>query len=139
MEQTKFINGDVVMFDDKIRIIKEYKGYGSYDLYELDNFIIPGIPTDEITGVKLTPKILEKNGWKVRKHHKREFYDDTEYYEYYNPALISIQIRYYSENKEFYPFCFNNEIESKGGNEIKYVHQLQHLLFGLGLKSDMEV
>lgn len=94
----------------------------------------------DILPIPLTPEILEKNGWKkevmsrgVKNSHWVYTKPDIEEYGYF-PIYIEKGI-----GKEFdvYPFTDNNVCKQIA--YIKYVHQLQHLLFGLGLNSDMEV
>ena len=134
----KYIKDDIVYIDGSIRTIKQSDDY--YATFYNDNIKWQEVKNvNDIKGIPITPEILEKNGWELRKHHKRQNYDDVEYYEYHNPSLVSIQLRYYVEEKTFYPFCYNNEIEVKGGNAINWLHQLQHLLFGLGLDSKIIV
>lgn len=94
----------------------------------------------DILPIPLTPEILEKNGWKkevmsrgVKNSHWVYTKPDIEEYGYF-PIYIEKGI-----GKEFdvYPFTDNNVCTQIA--YIKYVHQLQHLLFGLGLNSEMEV
>lgn len=94
----------------------------------------------DILPIPLTPEILEKNGWKkevmsrgVKNSHWVYTKPDIEEYGYF-PIYIEKGI-----GKEFdvYPFTDNNVCKQIA--YIKYVHQLQHLLFGLGLNSEMEV
>lgn len=75
----------------------------------------------DIVPIPLTPNILEKNGWKFddatwiyKKEHIRIFMllDDKTYAVYLSGVRI---------------FEFN------------FIHQLQHLLFGLGIDNNMEV
>lgn len=95
---------------------------------------------EQITHIPLTPEILEKNGWKkeemsrgVKNMHWVYTKPDIEEYGYF-PIYIEKGI-----GKEFdvYPFTDNNVCKQIA--YIKYVHQLQNLLFGLGLNSEMEV
>ena len=58
---------------------------------------------------------------------------DIEEYGYF-PIYIEKGI---GDEFDVYPFTDNNVCKQIA--YIKYVHQLQHLFFGLGLKSDMEV
>ena len=58
---------------------------------------------------------------------------DIEEYGYF-PIYIEKGI---GDEFDVYPFTDNNVCKQIA--YIKYVHQLQHLLFGLGLKSEMEV
>ena len=93
-----------------------------------------------IVPIPLTPEILEKNGWKrkvmsrgVKNSHWVYTKPDIEEYGYF-PIYIEKGI-----GKEFdvYPFSYNHVCTQIA--YIKYVHQLQHILFGLGLNSEMEV
>lgn len=90
----------------------------------------------ELKGVPLTPKILEKNKWRLWKQHKREFYDDVSWDFYYNPALSCVGLRFYPEEEAFFPYLYREGISEK---PIKYVHQFQHLLFGLNISSEIKV
>lgn len=94
----------------------------------------------DIVPIPLTSEILEKNGWKkevMSRGVKNSYWvytkPDIEEYGYF-PIYIEKGI-----GKEFdvYPFTDNNVCKQIA--YIKYVHQLQHLLFGLGLNSEMEV
>ena len=83
---------------------------------------------EQITTIRLTPEILEKNGWK----HKKEFGEywfipRNEDYELLALDKVGEEWAIYIEEN-----CSNFEY-------IKFVHQLQHLLFGLGIKHEMEV
>ena len=95
---------------------------------------------NDIVPIPLTPAILEKNRWKkevmsrgVKNSHWVYTKPDIEEYGYF-PIYIEKGIW-----KEFdvYPFTDNNVCKQIA--YIKYVHQLQNLLFGLGLNSEMEV
>lgn len=95
---------------------------------------------ENIKGIPLTKDILLKNGWKkkvmsrgVKNSHMVYTKPDIEEYGYF-PIYIEKGI-----GKEFdvYPFTCNNVCTQIA--YIKYVHQLQHLLFGLGINHEMEV
>ena len=90
----------------------------------------------DIVPIPLTPEILEKNGWKLHKHHERNSYDDVSWSSYHKPAETNISLRFYPEEEAFFLFLYAQEISE---TPIKYIHQLQHILFGLGLNSEMEV
>lgn len=79
---------------------------------------------DNIVPIPLTPERLKKNGWKK---FKRPYSSD---YFYRRKGYPTLNIR---SEKEVY-FHWGDQDES-----ITTVHQLQHLLFGLGLNSEMEV
>lgn len=82
---------------------------------------------DHIEGIHLTPEILEKNGgWKKSKASDRTllYYKDEVYIQY----DMSDMFFYFAD------FEYRDSII-----ELKYIHQLQHLLFGLGLDSEFEL
>lgn len=76
---------------------------------------------DNIVPIPLTTEILEKNGWK---NLYEKFFEKN-----VNDIRLTIE---FSENL----YVAINRIFIM---EIHYVHELQHLLFGLGLNSEMEV
>lgn len=131
MAQT-YIVGDIVMYKNRIHTIIDTLGLNNYEL----SYIRHRVNRAELSGVPLTPEILEKNGWKLHKHHKRDSYDDVSWSSYHKPAETNISLIFYPEEKAFFLFLYAEEISE---TPIRYIHQLQHLLFGLGLKQEMEV
>lgn len=89
-----------------------YLYYGSSYVYSKD--IIP---------IHLTPEILEKNGWKSINGKYALKIKNANYVvlEFTEDGIYT----YINENTMLFT--------------IKYIHELQHLLFGLGLNSEMEV
>lgn len=83
----------------------------------------------DILPIPITPEILEKNGWKKSK------INDYAYF-YYKDGLF---LTYTSKDGKFWFDDF--DYSSSICVELPYVHSLQHLLFGLGLRlnSEMEV
>ena len=131
MEQ-EYIKGDIVMYDNEIYIIMDTLGVNNYEL----SYIEHPVHQLELLGVPIIPEILEKNGWKFLKHHERNSYNDVSWDSYHKPAETNISLIFYQEEEAFFPFLYAQEISEK---PIRYIHQLQHLLFGLGLNSEMEV
>ena len=125
MEQ-EYIKADIVMYDNKIHTIMDVIGVNNYEL----SYIEHPVHQLELSGVPLTSEILEKNGWKFLKHHERNSYDDVSWDSYHKPAETNISLIFYQEEEAFFPFLYAQEISEK---PIRYIHQLQHLLFGLGL------
>lgn len=124
------------MYDNKIHTIMDTFGVNNYEL----SYIEHPVHQLELSGLTLTTEILEKNGWKnevmsrgVKNSHWVYTKPDIEEYGYF-PIYIEKGI-----GKEFdvYPFTDNNVCKQIA--YIKYVHQLQHLLFGLGINHEMEV
>ena len=118
MEQ-EYIKGDIVMYDNRIHTIMDTLELNNYEL----SYIRYQVNQLELSGVPITPEILEKNEWK------------------------SINGKYALKIKnanyvvlEFTEDCIYAYINEKTMLfTIKYIHELQHLLFGLGLNSEMEV
>ena len=120
---------DVVCLDNIEGAEFGEKGYLSGDCCAWVKDIVP-IPIE----------ILEKNGWKkevmsrgVKNSHCIYTKPDIEEYGYF-PIYIEKGI---GDEFDVYPFT-NNHVCTQIAY-IKYVHQLQHLLFGLNLNSEMEV
>lgn len=95
---------------------------------------------DEVSPIPLTTEILEKNGWVkevmsrgVKNSHWVYTKPDIEEYGYF-PIYIEKGI---GDEFDVYPFTDNHDCKQIA--YIKYVHQLQHILFWLGLNSEMEV
>lgn len=155
MDKLEYIPGDLVKIEygeaaGKIGFVTNaiLKRKGSYGLFVFIGKEFQGsskddwISTynDEVSPIPLTIEILEKNGWKkevmsrgVRNKHFVYTKPDIEEYGYF-PIYIEKGI-----GKEFdvYPFTDNNMCTQIA--YIKYVHQLQHLLFGLNINHEMEV
>lgn len=132
----RYIVGDVVMYNNEVQTIVD--NYVS-NTYELDSIYYP-VNWNELSGVPITPEILEKNGWKkevmsrgTQGIHWVYTKPDIEEYGYF-PIYIEKGI---SDEFDVYPFTDNHDCKQIA--YIKYVHQLQHLLFGLGINSEMEV
>nr|DAG71288.1 MAG TPA: hypothetical protein [Caudoviricetes sp.] len=87
---------------------------------------------DNIVPIPLTPEILEKNGWK-----RTQIFMDNDGFEFhiYVDDERCLDLQYYPQYKKFSAFICEQEILP----DIEYVHQLQHLLFGLGLNHEMNV
>lgn len=133
-----YIPGDLVYIHGSLRIISNFDGY--YATYYDENESLQEVYVNAIEGIPITPEILEKNGWKkevmsrgVKNSHWVYTKPDIEEYGYF-PIYIEKGI---GDEVDVYPFTDNNVCKQIA--YIKYVHQLQHLLFGLGLNSEMEV
>ena len=117
----KYIPGDIV-YNHKKEIIRITSSYlkGTKLFYYRDGDY-GWIREDAIAPIPLTPEILEKNGWK--KLYEKFFEKNV------NDIRLTIEL---SENI----YVAINRIFIM---EIHYIHELQHLLFGLGLNFEMEV
>lgn len=82
--------------------------------------------------IPLTPEILEKNGWDFIGY-KMDFSGSM--FNIYSKHDILPDLYYYYATKNFLVSICGKIVLSN----MKYIHELQHLLFGLGLNSEMEV
>ena len=83
-----------------------------------------------IEGIPLTPELLEKNGFKEEQHQKE---GSSEWYDFYH-YNIGINIVYEVEENKFAAY-----LDGKKLREIQYVHDLQHILWALGLNIEIKV
>ena len=130
MNKLEYIPGDLVMVKesalqfakDKIfKVISSLSG-GFLKLVMLnDSSTTYSISNNAIRPIPLTTVILEKNGWE----HK----DDVYFKDYPQRKLVTYDDKAYIINESCSLFLC----------KVEFVHQLQHLLFGLGLNSEMEV
>ena len=110
----EYMIGDVVMYDNKIMVIKEPRDGIHFDLScPEEKLVYCYVRVEDIKPMPLTSEILEKNGWK---------WDGQDFV---GACLL------YPEGNYFVFDAFRTE--------IKYVHQLQHLLFGLGIDFDFNL
>ena len=126
MEQ-KYIKGDIVMYEKKIHIIIDKLELNNYKL----SYIEHPVHQLELSGVLLTPEILEKNGWEFMGH-QVDFGGFL--FDIYGKRDILPYLYYYYATKDFSVSICGEVVLPN----MKYVHELQHLLFGLGLNSEME-
>ena len=123
----KYIEGDIVEYDNKIMVIKEPRDRSHFDLYcPKEGVTKYYVISDLLNPVRLDSQIIEKNGIKK----KGKWYELSNIMEFmYMTEDIAINGRFLvciGECK--YPLT-----------SIRFVHQLQHLFFGLGLHSEMKV
>ena len=133
----KYIEGDLVRIKTEPnnctpnKVVYKFVDYVAIDkvLIRTINGIDRLVGKDRIVPIPITPEILEKNGWRTQ----------NRWYYYLGVAegfisYIGIDFKHKSNKGHLY-------VEVDGNNivEIKYCHELQHLLFGLGLNSEMEV
>lgn len=142
MDKLEYIPGDLVIYASLIKepvaeICEVHET--SYTIkFMHGNFV--KVTSKEIKPIIITPEILQKNGWVkevmsrgVKNSHWVYTKPDIEEYGYF-PIYIEKGI---GDEFDVYPFTDNNVCTQIA--YIKYVHQLQHLLFGLGINHEMEV
>ena len=126
MDKLEYIPGDLVKFATNTYTIVNFEenflhNKICYALISTNSTKTAFVADRDILPIPLTAEILEKNGWKKL---YEKFFEK-------NVKNIRLTIEF-SE----YIYVAINRIFIK---EIHYVHELQHLLFGLGLNSEIEV
>ena len=119
LEYIRLLNGDIVYIHGSVRVISSCDGY--YATYYDEDETLQEVNVNVIEGIPITTAILEKNGWE----HK----DDVYFKDYPQRKLVTYDDKAYIINESCSLFLC----------KVEFVHQLQHLLFGLGLNSEMEV
>lgn len=116
-----------ISLEDKEQVVT-VRGYDpTYEEYSLSNEYIyetrgcVHVSEDKITPIPLTHEILDKNRW--------EHQDDVYFKEYPHRKLVVIDEKAYIINESCSLFLC----------KVEFVHQLQHLLFGLGINYEMEL
>lgn len=144
MDKLEYIPGDLVTWlGCKVRIdgVIVDQNTKQIDYYEIaDTGIKSVFQGEDLKPIKLTRTILKKNGWVkevmsrgIKNIHLVYTKPDIEEYGYF-PIYIEKGI---GDEFDVYPFTDNNVCTQIA--YIKYVHELQHLLFGLGINHEMEV
>ena len=134
----KYIIGDIVEYDNKVMVVKEPRDGNHFDLScPKEGLVYCFVGVEDIKPVNITPAILDGNGWEKGK--------------YGSDFSLSEAFMGGDEDDEDNYTCFQLYYQNKKDGwvidmrgeplkfEIHYVHELQHLLFGLGLNSEMEV
>lgn len=134
MDKLEYIPGDLVKFATNNYTIVNFEenflhNKICYALISTNSTKTAFVADRDILPIPLTTEILEKNGWRTQ----------NRWYYYLDVAegfisYIGIDFKHKSNKGHLY-------VEVDGNNmvEIQYCHELQHLLFGLGLKHEMEV
>ena len=130
MMMPKYIEDDIVKYNDKIMVIKEPRDGSHFDLFcPQEGSVYCLVDVEEIKPIPITSEILEKNRWK-----KKMYCDWCHYFP------IEGNILYLSKGVGI-DGAFSVDVGQDMSYiaSISFVHQLQHLFFGLGLNSEMEV
>lgn len=85
----------------------------------------------DIVPIPITPEILEKNGW------KKEMYHDWRHYIPLERTLLYLSRCVDRDRDDAFNVCVGLNMSHIA--YISFVHQLQHIFFGLNINSEMEV
>ena len=131
MKKLEYISGDFTTWlGRKVRIdgVIVDPNTKQIDYYEIaDTGSESVFQGEDLKPIKLTRTILKNNGWKKTK----ESFKTQSYYKK-NFGVNTITIIAINED-------FSVVYNTTCIRYIQYVHELQHLLFGLGLNSEIEV
>ena len=135
MELNKYIPGDLVMTNGvplgtaKDVVYRVVSSYPSKTLKLKDRTVLKGdccAWVKDIVPIPITTKILEKNGWKK----------DGKWHHLKTRRAYLYTIQDAGQPDEFLICAYTDKHNL---TSVSSVHQLQNLLFGLGLNSEMEV
>ena len=141
MNKLEYIPGDLVMVKesalqfakDKIfKVISSLSGGFIKVVMLNDSSTTYSISNNAIRPIPLTTEILEKNGWEFMGH-QVDFGGFL--FDIYSKRDILPYLYYYYATKDF-SVSICGEIALP---DMKYVHELQHLLFGMGINHEMEM
>lgn len=120
----------VVTDINPLKVFKDKKGVVSLSAITDDDDGPWGAWCCNVEGIPLTPELLEKNGFKEEQHQKE---GTSEWYDFYHYDL-GINVVYEVEGNKFAVY-----LDGKKLREIQYVHELQHILWALGLNAELKV
>ena len=134
MDKLEYVPGDLVKFATNTYTIVNFEenflhNKICYAMISTNSTKTAFVADRDILPIPITPEILEKNGW------KKKMYCDWCHY-----LPIEGNILYLSKG-----IGIDGAFSVDVGQDMSYiasisfVHQLQHLFFGLGLKSEMKV
>lgn len=132
MDKLEYIPGDLVMVDnDIVKVMTRSVNYflkiiNNYDVMFHSGNVYKYSP-NELKPIPLTPEILEKNGWK----------DDG--YDWYRLPTKRAYLYITKDTITLGEFLVCVGLDRHNLASINFVHQLQHLLFGLNINSEIEV
>ena len=129
MERIQYIPGDLVYipkFGNNFTIMSNGNYYEALDA----NYNDVVIEYTDIVPIPITPEILDKNKWKRLK---------TKRYTWWKARFDGCY--YFIKPNKDYPSVWElcRGKTKHRFKKLRYVHQLQHFLFGLDLNSDMRL
>lgn len=135
MDKLEYIPGDLGIYNGNIITIENSDRY--YAIYYDKDKCLQEINVNVIKGIPVTPEILKKNGWK---QNGGQYSFTFKSYTGYKVEYIGFFIEMFKDVHDMLKHrYFQITHEDKVICGCFYVHQLQHLLFGLGINHEMEV
>ena len=118
----------VVSYINTLKVFNDKKGVVGLSAINDDDDGPWGVWGCNIEGIPLTPELLGKNNFKEEQHQNE---GTSEWYDFYHYDL-GINIVYEVEGNKFAAY-----LDGKKLREIEYVHELQHILWALGLNAEL--
>ena len=125
--------GDIVQYEGTVLTIEEV-GYDLCSGTDNDGVWLGTIPCERITPIPLTEEVLEKSGW--RKSEYMSVRGRATLYRLGSTADRGRTVVCFYAQGIFLEMWQGHNIVRK---EIKYVHQLQHLLWAQGLDDELKI
>ncbi len=128
MDKLEYIPGDLVKFATNTYTIVNFEenflhNKICYALISTNSTKTALVADRDILPIPLTPEILEKNGWKVSSECRWIYVKED-------------NVKIFRLLDDIHYAAYIGFVRLL---EFQHIHQLQHLLFGLGLNSEMEV
>ena len=112
-----------------IKIDELVEGIDALTLYDDETNEIENYSYDELSPIPLTEEILEKNGWREN--------DEIWGIDY---AFGHLHIEFFSNGKEIEAMVsVTDDRDVCCLRQIKYIHELQHILWALGMDDDLKI
>lgn len=130
LDKLKYIPGDLAMVGNDIvkfmtRSVNYFLKITDYDV-EFSNGNVYRYSSNELKPIPLTPEILQKNGWK----------EDGGWFRL-NTQRAYLYITKDEKVDDEFLVCVGDDKNNLAS--VSFVHELQHLLYGLKLNSEMDV
>ena len=124
MKKSELKLGDWVLAEGSpIRIDELVEGIDTLSVYDDETNEIKDYSYDELSPIPLTEEILEKNGWREKKSSEHIAYENG-WYELFRVG-----------QEGAWAFCHYDDFLTA----IKHIHELQHLLWALGMDDDLKI
>lgn len=128
MKLTDLKIGDWVLFEGNVsKVISLSEKVSQLESKDEDEYFASFNVGEDITPIPITKEILEKNGY------EQGLGIDECSYSYSKDDLY---LEYHRDENKIY---FQDFYRSVNYKEIKYVHELQHILWALGYDDDIEL
>ena len=130
MKKSELKLGDwVLVGGSPIKIDELVEGIDALTIYDDETNEIENYSYDDLSPIPLTEEILEKNGWK----------EDDEIWGI-DYTFGHLHIEFFSNGKEIEAMVsVTDDRDVCCLRQIKYIHQLQHILWALGMDDNLKI